>query len=268
MVGSTVAAVNQGDCDDHRNEQRSRHRHRARVQPWRPSYGSRPPQRSCCRSPISGSTGSSASRSSPWPSSSPSVCSSTSPNGEPDRCCSRRRACCSWSSTSPSSSSTVALRGHRRNVHHRFGTRRRAQPSRSPQPSRRSAHTATRRDRSTRRSVVAIGLCGVGRRRRRTPSPLRMDIENVQPGPGDVVVDVSDGPPTAPNVDLPAGPNVRRLPQPRRQPAAHRVDRRTSADRRSQPTTAGASTLDLDDGTYRYTIDGPDKRITGTLTVS
>jgi hypothetical protein len=94
-----------------------------------------------------------------------------------------------------------------------------------------------------------------------------MDIENVQPGPGDVVVDVSDGPPTAPNLDLQPGPtsvvfhNLDDSPLLIESTAGHlQIAIPAHYSRRVD--------LDLDDGTYRYTIDGPDKRITGTLTVS
>jgi hypothetical protein len=122
---------------------------------------------------------------------------------------------------------------------------------------------------STNRSatVVAIVACAAWVAVGAYSLAARMDIENVQPGPGDVVVDVSDGPPTAPNLDLQPGPtsvvfhNLDDSPLLIESTAGHlQIAIPAHYSRRVD--------LDLDDGTYRYTIDGPDKRITGTLTVS
>ena len=267
VVGSTLAAANQGDCDDHRNEQRSRHRHQARVQPvatgptprrrsndrvvGRPSVAQpvlrhlarrpgRPPRRRAAPRPLP-----TASRTGAAGGDEPAVPRPPRRHPRPD----------------------LALRGHRRNVHHRFGTRRRAQPhARSSHP---DAPLTRRLDRTLDTSSDGRRLRrlrGVGRRRRillrranghreRAARPRRRRRRRQRR--------TANGPQPRP----PARPNVRRLPQPRRQPAAHRVDRRTPADRDPSPLQPAVD-LDLDDGTYRYTIDGPDKRITGTLTVS
>lgn len=93
-----------------------------------------------------------------------------------------------------------------------------------------------------------------------------MKIDNVEPFPGDVVIDVSDGPPTAPNVSLQPG---------RTSVVFHNLDDSPllieSTERHLRlgipAHYSRRVNLDLDAGTYPYSIDGPDQQITGTLTV-
>ena len=120
----------------------------------------------------------------------------------------------------------------------------------------RSARTAT---------VVAVGVGTLWAAAGVYSLTVRMHIDDVRPVPGELVVDVSDAPASAPSIEVAAGEAV----------VFHNLD---DSPLLIESARAGLGlavpahysrrvTLDLDPGTYRYTIDGPDKRITGTLTV-
>ena len=120
--------------------------------------------------------------------------------------------------------------------------------------------------RSTRTAaVVAVGVGTLWAGAGVCSLTLRMHIDDVRPVPGELVVDVSDAPSIAPSIEATAGEAV----------VFHNLD---DSPLLIQSARAGLGLavpahysrrvrLDLDAGTYSYTIDGPDKRITGALTV-
>ena len=126
----------------------------------------------------------------------------------------------------------------------------------SPTAQQRPARTAT---------VIAIGLGSLWAAAGVFSLTLRMNIDDISPEPGELVVEVSDAPARAPSIEVAADEAV----------VFHNLD-----DSPLIIESAGAElrlavpahhsrrvVLDADAGIYRYTIDGPDKRITGRLTV-
>ncbi len=129
----------------------------------------------------------------------------------------------------------------------------------------RSQGPATRRTTRTA-TVIAIAALAAWAFAGTYSVVQRVQIDNVEPSPGDVVIDISDRQPTGPDVSLQPGRtsvvfhNLDDSPLLIESTEAHlRLGIPAHYNRRVN--------IDLDAGTYPYSIDGPDQRITGTLTV-